>query len=237
MNKTTLLSLVTTTAIISAVHAGDSDWDNSFDLGATVTSGNTDTSLITLGYTTTKKGAKNEYFGDATYTYGDSESETTSNQFLGSFSWNQLVSDRTYTGLRFDLRADELADIDYRAGLTGLVGYYFLKNDSTYFALETGLGYTAEQTGDGSDTYANLYFGDRFEHKFNEKTRIYQTLSITTPVDDIEDFSLVTEVGLETALSDELSLKIYIQDKYENLAPGGVDNNDLKFVTGISYKF
>ncbi|MDC0087990.1 DUF481 domain-containing protein [Akkermansiaceae bacterium] len=237
MNKTTLLSLATMTAIVSGVQAEDSKWNSSFDLGFTFTNGNSEATLLTLGVATSKREANDEYFGALSYTYGDSAIETTTNELLGSAAWNHLISERSYAGLRFDLRVDELADIDYRAGLTALAGHYFVKNDSTYFALETGIGYTVDQVGGISDSYANLYLGDRFEHKFNDKTRVYQTLSIIAPIDDIEDHSIVAEVGLETTLSDKLALKIYVQDKYEAEPAAGLDQNDVKVVTGVSYKF
>ena len=237
MNKTTLLSIAATTALTSALHAEDSNWKNSFDLGATLTRGNSESTLITVGYATTKKEASDEYFGAFNYTYGESADAVTNDEVLGSFAWNRLVSDLTYAGVRTDLRIDELADIDYRIGVTGLVGHYFVKNDSTYFALETGIGFTTEQTGGESDSYANLYIGDRFEHKLNDKTRVYQTLTVTAPIDDLGDYSLVGEVGLETTLTDAMSLKIYVQDKFEGEPPAGLNNNDIKVVTGVSYKF
>lgn len=237
MNKTTLLSLVATTAIVSGVQAEDSDWNSSFDLGYTFTQGNSDNTFLTLGFVTSKKETINEYFGALSYTYGDSADETTTNELIGAFSWNRLLTERTYAGLRFDLRTDELADIDYRTGLSGIIGHYYIKNSTTYLAFEGGIGFTVEQVGGESDTYANAYVGDRFEHKFNDKTRVYQTLSITSPLDDFEDYSLVAEVGVETFLSGSLALKVYAQDKYESQPAGGLAKNDIKVVTGISYKF
>lgn len=237
MNKTTLLSIAATSAIVTGAHAQDSDWESSFNLGATFTRGNSESSLITLGLATSKKTSTDEYFAALNYTFSDSDEETTSDELLGSAAWNHLVSEHTYTGLRFDFRTDKLADIDYRTGLTGVLGHYFIKNDSTYLAGEVGIGFTTEQAGGISDNYANAYIGDRFEHKFDEKTRVYQTLVITAPIEDLADYSLVAELGLETTLSDKLALRLYIQDKYEEEPAAGLDNNDVKVVTGISYKF
>lgn len=237
MNKTKLLSIAATAALTSTLCAEESDWNNSFDLGATLTRGNSESTLISVGFATTKKDDADEYFGALNYTYGESEEDVTSDEILGSFAWNRLITDVTYAGIRADLRIDELADIDYRAGVTGLVGHYFIKSDTTYLAIETGIGFTAEEVAGETDTYANLYLGDRFEHKLNDKTRIYQTLSVTAPIENLSDYSLVAELGLETTLTDTMSLKIYIQDKYEGEPPSGISNNDVKIVTGISYKF
>ena len=47
----------------------------------------------------------------------------------------------------------------------------------------------------------------------------------------------MAELGLETFLSESRALKIYAQDKYEGEPAEGLDENELRFVTGVSYKF
>ena len=226
-----------TALIIQGVYAEDAKWNSSFDLGATITSGNSDTSLVTLGYQASKLGKADEYFTNFSYTFGETESETTNDELLATASWNHLISETVYAGLRFDFRRDDIADIEYRVGLSGVLGKYLIKNDSTYLAFEAGVGYTTESVGSEEEDFLNVYVGDRFEHKLNDKTRIYQTLGITAPADDFDDFSLVAELGIETFLSERLALKIYAQDKYEGEPAEGLEENDLRFVTGVSYKF
>ena len=94
-----------------------------------------------------------------------------------------------------------------------------------------------EDVSEDESDFLHVYIGDRFEHKFDEKTRVYQTLAITSRANEIDDYSLVAELGVETSLSDSLALKVYVQDKYENEPALEVDNNDVRIVTGISYKF
>ncbi|MGJ8678392.1 MAG: DUF481 domain-containing protein [Akkermansiaceae bacterium] len=237
MKNKTLLCLSTCAALVANAQAEDSNWNSSFDLGVTITSGNKDTSLFTLGFNTSKLESTNEYFADISYTYGENEGDVNSDELIASASWNHLATDTFYYGARFDLRHDELADIKYRAGITAVIGTYLIKNDTTTFAIEGGIGFTSEETASISDDYINAYFGDRYEYKFNEKTRIYQTLTITAPLDDAADFSLIGEIGIETFLSDSLALKVYFQDTYEAEPAAGFEKNDTRFVTAVTYKF
>ncbi len=212
-------------------------WEQSIDLGATVSKGNSDSILVSAGYTGTKKTESDEYGINALYTYGEEDSNATIHEFLGAGYVNRLYSERSYAGARLDVRSDGLAEIDYRVGLTAVAGHYFVKNEKTYFALEGGPGFTVDQVGGISDEYLSLYVGQKFEHKLDDKTRIFETFGITAPFDDLEDHSIVFELGLETFLSDSLALKVILQDKYEAEPAEGSDNNDFKLVTSISYKF
>ena len=244
MKNTTILSLAATSILTAGLFADDSGWNSSFDLGATITRGNSDSTLVALGFETSKLGDTDEYLAHLTYTFGDTDGVTDTDELLAAAAWNHLLSETFYAGLRLDFRRDEIADIDYRASLTALVGDYLIKNETTYFAIEAGVGYTWEKaggvtlgSGSLSDDYVNAYFGDRFEHKLNDKTRIYQLLAVTAPMKDFDDYSLFAEVGLETFLSDSLALRISVQDKYEAIPAAGRKKNDVRIVTGISYKF
>ena len=68
-------------------------------------------------------------------------------------------------------------------------------------------------------------------------TRVYQSFAGFEPVDDLSDFRLIGELGLETFLSQNLSFKVFLQDQFENSPAPGRDQNDFKVVSGISYKF
>ncbi len=211
-------------------------WTSGFDLGASFTSGNSETSFITASLTLDKEVDQDEYFLNATYAYGENDGDLSTEELLLIASWKRLFTDRTYWGFRLDGRHDELANIKYRVGLTALVGHYLIKNEKTNLSIEGGAGYTLEDQ-DGSDSYANVYLGQQFNHWISDSTRIYQNAAFIAPFEDLEDYQLIAEAGLETFLSSQLSLKLYVQNKYENLPAAGLEKNDLKFVTGISYKF
>ncbi len=235
MKKVTINSLAA--AVLMTASGNAEEWKSSFDLGATLTEGNSESLLVTMGFVTEKIEKQNEYRANLFYTYGEEASNATNDELFGNAAWRHLHSDKFYSGARFDFRKDEIAEIDYRAALTGLFGYYVIKDSSTSLAFEGGLGLTYEELGGISNNYVHAYIGEFFEHKFNDKTKIYQSLSLVAPVDNTDAHLVVGEIGVETSLSDTLSLKVYVQNKYDAQPAAGKDDNDLKVVTGISYKF
>ena len=210
---------------------------SSFDFGAAMTRGNSDTLFVTASFTLDKEVGQNEFFANVTYAYGEDEDEATTDEILLTASWKRLYSERNYAGLRLDGRHDELADIDFRIGLSALWGHYFKRDESTQFSWEGGLGFTFEEQGGMSDSFVNLYSGERFSHWVTDYTRIFQSLAFFGAVEDLSDYQLITELGLETYLSQDLSFKVFVQNKYENEPATGRESNDLKVVSGISYKF
>lgn len=218
-------------------HDDVQDLTSSFDFGAAMTSGNSDTLFVTASLTLDKEVGQNEFFTNFTYAYGEDEDEVTTNEVLLTSSWKRLYNERNYFGLRVDGRHDELADIDYRIGLSALWGHYFKRDESTQFSWEGGLGYTFEKQGGMTDSFVNLYTGERFSHWVTDYTRVFQSLAFFGPVDDITDYQLIAELGLETYLSQNLSFKAFVQNKYENEPAMGSESNDLRVVTGVSYKF
>lgn len=232
----TIVSSLTTAAVLTAGSNAE-EWKNSFDLGATLTKGNSDSLLLTTGFTTEKIEESDEYRGNLFYTYGEDGDNVTNDEILANAAWRHLYNDRLYAGPRFDFRKDDLADIQYRAALTGTIGYYVIKDDKTNLTLEGGLGFTFEELGNISNDYVHAYVGEFFDYKINDKTKIYQSFTMILPLDDTDAIQFVAEVGLETTLTETMSLKINAQNQYDAQPAAGSDKNDFRLITGISYKF
>lgn len=235
MKNKILTSLAIATAL--TVSSNGEEWKSSFDLGATLTKGNSDSLLVTLGFTTQKIEKSDEYSANLFYTYGEDTGTATNDEILGNASWRHLYSDDLFAGVRADFRKDDLSDIQYRASVTGFVGHYFIKEVKTKLSLEGGIGFTFEEQGNVTSEYAHAYVGEFFEYNLSDKTKIYQSLTAYVPVDNTDDYQLVAELGVETTLTDTLSLKVYAQNKYDAIPATGSKENDFKLITGISYKF
>lgn len=212
-------------------------WERAIDLGFSYASGNTETTLVTAGFTVDGEVDRDIYAASAHYSYGEDDGNTSSDSLLASASWKRLLSDRAYAGLRADGRYDSLADIDYRISLSGLVGYFLIKSEDTSLSVEGGPGYTLEKTDGEEDDFVNLYAGEQFDHRLFEATTLYQKLSVFSSADNLDDYQILAELGIETELSEKLSLKIHLENKYEAEPAPGREENDFRVVTGISYKF
>ena len=221
-------------------------WEVSAALGATITSGNSDSVMVTAGLLAQHKDLKNEIKLGIDGGYGKTKNNGQSNlsaQFVrGGGQYNRLFTERFYGYVRADGLYDKVAGVDYRFTGGAGAGYYFIKTDKVLLSGEVGPGVVTERlvsTRGRHDynTYATLRFAENFEYKLTDKTRIWQNAEYLPNVTDWGQYLFNFTVGIETALTTKLSLRSFLQDTYQSQPARGRVQNDLKWITGVAYKF
>lgn len=239
-------------------HAADTNpsttnkWESSIAAGLTLTRGNSSTFLGTLSLGTGKKWDQNELSMGADATYGTTketinlgggakttQTDTTAESLHGFLQYNRLFTERWYGYGRVEGLHDGVADIDYRLTLSPGVGYYFIKDKTTDLSLEAGPGAVIQKLGDDQQSYFTLRIGEKFHHALTDHARVWQTAEFLPQVDDLNNYIINAEVGIEADInaSGKLSLRTYLQDTYNNVPAKGRQKNDAKLVAAIAYKF
>lgn len=238
MKKLTLSILVAFSMLVQAgAQEEQISWDKTASFGLTLTRGNSETLLATANFQADRKGSENELSFGGTATYGE-DSGSVNTKFLRGFGqYNRLVNDKLFGYLRADVLHDEIADVDIRLSLGPGVGYYFIKDDTTTFSAEAGASYIYEDQGGVDNSYASIRIAERYARKLNDRAHVWQSAEFLPQVDDFENFLLLVEIGIESKITDNLSLRAVIQDNYDNQPAIGRDSNDLRLITGVSYSF
>jgi len=238
-------------------------WESTANLGFTLTSGNSESVLFTAGLATQRKEPKNEYIFGASVAYGeakpggndDADMEKNTDSARALAQWNHLFSEKAYMYARADLVHDDIANVMYRVMLSPGAGYYFIKTEKTTLAGEVGPGYVFERTlnrfnvstniePDGildhydNNDYATIRFAERFQHQISKSARVWQTLEYLPEITDwAENWILNAEVGIAADIVKNLAVSVVLQDSYDNDPPEGRENNDLRVIAGVQYKF
>jgi putative salt-induced outer membrane protein len=228
---------VSTSAQEAAAKPPDTRWQTSAAIGFTYTSGNSKNLLFTGNILGVKKWDKNELSLGADASYGESDGTKNTENYHAFGQYNRLFNDRFYGYGRLDALHDDIADVNYRISLGVGAGYYFIKNAKTTLSGEAGPSVVFEEQGGISDTYAGIRLAERLEHKFNDKVRLWQSLEWIDQVDELDNWILNAEVGVEASLSAKMSLRTYIQDTYDHQPAAGRLKNDFKLITALAYKF
>jgi putative salt-induced outer membrane protein YdiY len=213
-------------------------WEQSISLGLSVTDGNSDTLLFVGAYDAKRVWEHDEFRGMVTGSYGETDSNTTTEAAEGLAQYKHLFSERLYGTAYIDLFHDGVADITYRLTLSPGVGYYFIKSDKTQLSGDIGPSYVVEKLeGQGTDSYAGLRLAERFDRKLNDSAKVWQSLEWVPQIDDFGNYVLVFEVGVEAALNKTLSVRVVGIDRYDNQPAPGRENNDMSLISSLSYKF
>ena len=219
-------------------------WETIASAGVALTRGNSESLLANLGIDSVRKWPVDEVLLGAKAGYGENtdpqtEVFTKTDQYVKGYGqYNHLFTERFYGGVRLDGIYDEVAGIQYRFVVTPMVGYYLVKNATTFLAVEAGpAGVYEKLKGQDSEFYVALRIAERFEHKFNERTKVWQMAEYLPQVDRFSNYTLNFEAGISTAMSSHLDLRMVFSDSYRNEPSFGRKRNDLKLIAGIGYKF
>jgi putative salt-induced outer membrane protein YdiY len=225
-------------------------WESSAAIGMTLTSGNSDTLLVTGNIQSSRKWDKNEIALGADGSYGEDDGDANVASAHGFAQYNRLFTERLFGYARVDALNDAIADIDYRISLSPGIGYYFIKNDRCLLSGEFGPGYVFEATSGTVDTppsgtdvvhstddYLTLRFAERFEYKLTKNAKIWESVEFVPEATDFGNYTMTAELGIETAISKVTALRVFMQDIYRSEPAPGRKENDLKLVAAVAYKF
>jgi len=243
----------------AAEEEGEPKWESSAGLSFAYASGNTENMLFTGNIGTERLGEINEWRFGASAGYGESkpkddgdpgteENREQNTGFARGFGqYNRLFSERFYGLGRVEAIHDSIADIDYRIPLSVGAGYYFLKDEKFTLSADLGPGYVWEKLNSVSDEYATLRAGEQFEWKISESSRLWQTLEYTPQITDFANSVIQFEIGVESKLYGNLSMRLVAQDTYRTHPaiisdPGAPDelrrkHNDFRLLAGLQYTF
>jgi len=230
--------------------AAKTNWQSSAAVGLTLTRGNSENMLFNANIETFRQWERDELRLGADATYGTTtiettdangvkkdETSTTASQERGFGQYNRLFTERFYGGLRLEVLHDDIADVSYRITVSPLAGYYLIKKENTKLSGEIGPGFIFERQGGEKDEYVSLRIGERFEHKFSARARMWQTAEFLPKVEDFSDYLFNFEIGAEASLTTKLSLRVVFRDNYNSEPADGRKENDLQLISGIAYKF
>jgi putative salt-induced outer membrane protein YdiY len=213
-------------------------WDVSAAIGLTLTSGNSDTLNVNGNVQATRKwGGKNELNLGADVAYGESDGEKNVDSYGGYAQYNRLFTERIFAYARVQGLHDGIADLDYRITLSPGVGYYFIKNEKTSLRGEVGPGYVFESQAGEENDYMTIRFAERWDQKVNDHVKLWQGVEYLPDVEDWSRYVVNFEIGVEIQITKHLSERTYFQDIYNSDPAPDRDNNDLKLVAALAYKF
>jgi putative salt-induced outer membrane protein YdiY len=212
-------------------------WDLSVAAGLTLTEGNSDSLLFSLIGRADKKWDVHELHFGTDVTYGETE-DIKNNETARAFGqYNRLFTDRWYGYARAEGLHDDIADVEYRFTIGPGVGYYIIKQAQTSLAVEGGPAFVYEKQGGDSHGYFTVRLAEKFEHKFNDRARVWQSIEFLPQVDDFENYLINGEVGVESGLTRSWALSVILQDTYDNQPAPGRQENDIKLISAVKWKY
>jgi putative salt-induced outer membrane protein len=210
-------------------------WTGAAELGASVTTGNTESSTIngkvTLGYLTGPWAHRLRL-----ETLQSSEDgEDTANRTLGEFESNFAFSERDYLFGVLRGTHDEFSGYKYQASAAAGYGRKLWISERGSWDAEIGPGLrVAETEDDDRETNAIARIASGFEYRFSDYAKFNQDVTVLAGQDNTEIESVT---GLSSSLTETLAIKLAYTVQYNTDVPAGTEKTDTYTSVNLVYNF
>jgi putative salt-induced outer membrane protein YdiY len=212
-------------------------WRFKLDMGVQTASGNSDALRANGSASASKETELNSYFLKSTGRYGESDDEQDAESATLEAKAQHRLSERMYAAVDGHVLHDRIADLSCRARTSVSLGRHFIWTGRTVLSVETGPGYVAERKGDDREGFLAGRVAQHLEFMVTDSLQVWQSLEYVSNLEDSRVYFVNAEVGLETVLVANLSLRFSIEDRYDSHPAEGKKNNDLLTATALGWSF
>ncbi len=223
----------------------DGQWRAALTVGASLASGNTESTLLNLQGDAVRATATDRLTVFGLQTYGESDDVRTADLANVGARYNRDVDARWFWFANGELSRNELANLSVRASVATGLGRHLVKTERTTFDVFGGLGWSYDRYVDPvvvADALRDRYqrwepvIGEESTHALSPTTTLRQRLALFPNATDPGEFRATFDAGLSVAMTTTLSLTATLGVRY-NSDPGvGLERTDTLFVTGIAYR-
>ncbi len=240
--KLTALLIITTALVYADADVNtDAEFESSLNLGLTLTEGNSETilgnaALVSEGTFSSGSSLRAGVEGNYGESRIDDTRQTTVENVRGFTHYRKNVSKRWYAALNAAALYDKIAEIDYRAILGPALGGYLIRRDNLTLSAEIGPSYVWEKVSRESDDYLALRIAERLEYELSETAKIWQSAEFIPKTEDFEDFLVTAEVGVNSAMTSRMQLRVVLQLSHDSTPGADLEKNDFTLISGLGIR-
>ncbi|OYU29345.1 MAG: hypothetical protein CFE41_00015 [Burkholderiales bacterium PBB2] len=224
----------------------DGQFRSAFGLGASMSSGNTRASNLSITGDAVRATDQDKLGLYLNAQYAKSNGTTTGEQLRtgGRYDYNLGTDLFAFGGL--DLARDKFANLSLRGMVSTGLGYHALKTTTTTLDLFGGLGYTRDSyinptVIDSSLRsrygYVSALLGEESTHKLSETTSFKQRLVVLPNLSNRGEFRANWDAGLAVAMTKTMNLTVGAGLAYNSEPGAGRKRADTLLTTGVSIRF
>jgi len=235
-----------TAAQAQATVKNDGQFRAALGLGASLASGNTKATNLSLTGDAVRATDQNKLSLYGNMQYARSNGQTTADQLRLGTRYDQNLNASLFAFGGLDLDRNKFANLNLRAQLSGGLGWHVVKTPNTSFDLFGGLAlvndkYKTAMFIDGatrdSYSYTALLLGEESTHKLSDTTSFKQRMTVVPNLKNSGEFLANWDAGLAVAMTKALNLNVGFSFAHNSDPGPGRKSTDTLLTTGISVKF
>lgn len=216
-------------------------WSGSLTIGATFSSGNTETQSVAADASATLDRGQDRFSASAYWNYAEFTDFTAAGAptklsarnagASGQYDYFVNEAQTTYAFVSASFQTDSLAELDLRSIYGVGVGHQFLDEDDRAFSGEIGLSQVEEDFADSSNDTENLTIRVAYDWfmQLSETTAFRQQAEAYPSVEEADDFYGRLETSITVNLTESMIAKLTHVLDYDNTPAIFSDTNDVRF--------
>ncbi|ADU96100.1 DUF481 domain-containing protein [Thermovibrio ammonificans] len=225
-----LLVLLTFVALTATAAAQE----NGVTLSYSETSGNSNTSTLSVSYSWEKTLGKWDFSSNGNFLYKKSSGKETANRLNAQASTGRKLNRKLSLTVNGFIYSDRFAGYDFRGGIGPGISYQVTES----LLLSSSVTYTYNNYTNGStDRYAQGEAQVKYSRRFKNFT-LSQSLNYQVSFKNSQDYFIHSESTVSVPLNSRLALNVTYLIDYQNKLPDGVEyHTDRTLLTGVTYRF
>jgi putative salt-induced outer membrane protein len=210
-------------------------WSGFGELGAVVTSGNTDAETINAKTRVRYEEEAWRHTLQLEALKRADEGTSSAERYLGSFKsdWKFRPRDYLFAALRYE--KDRFSGYDYQGSATVGYGRRVIDEEGTRLDMEAGLGHRSSRLQDGTrDDDAIVRAALFLEHHLSTTAQLGQDLLIQSGQDNTEIESVTS---LSATINDKMALRLSLNVKHNTDVPPDREKTDTITAVSLVYNF
>ena len=240
MKTRTLLSasLLLSTAFASPLLAANEargEWSGSAELGASITTGNTDSSTLSGKLEVGYESDPWKHLLRLETLQASEDGEDTADRLLVEFESDYALTERSYLFGVLRGTRDEFSAYDYQASAAAGYGRKLWVSEKGYWDAEIGPGVRVSET-DAGERETNLIarIASGLEYRLSDFARFSQDVTVLAGENNTEIESVT---GLTSSLTDTLAMKLSYTVQHNTEVPAGTEKTDTYTSVNLVYNF
>lgn len=222
---------------LERLEPGEGRWVITALLGGSYSRGNSEARSINTGLKLKREGEEDEFATGFLGSYGERKGAISAETLAADAHYQRDLRNKWFAGLRGGFDHDAPAEVEWRIAVTPYAGWRLLETERSKLTVEGGPSLVTEQQGGREDMFFGIYAGVKGEHKLAARTRLFAELSWLGETADLKSYLLTSEVGINHALSDKLSLQVIGRNTYDSTPALGRERHDFQIVSALGVTF
>lgn len=212
-------------------------WSGQLAVGGNATGGNVDGYRVNTDARLIRKNHSHRTTFSANGDYAETETRTTAQQFHTNAEDRHDFSVHSFGKANAGYLHNNLLGINHQTRVALGVGYYLTKTEKTEWTVDAGPAYVYENRRNTESSHrANVRLGHEIKHSLSGDLRLFQNGEVLTRLDDLDVWRYNTEAGIETDISEHLSLRLSGRNRFESDVAGDRLHNDFSIGASLVFK-